>query len=106
VLEKTHRSLLQNIVFFYRALLQKRPMFLGSLLIVATLAMWHVTSQCVLKKTHRSLLQNIVFFYRALWQKRPMFYCDVAMRVENVSTSSCDHTPRMGWLRLVGSLKT
>ena len=89
---------------FYRALLQKRPMILRSLLIVA---IPYVVPYCY-SLFYRALLQKrpmilrsllIVaipyvvpycyrLFYRALLQKRP--YC-------------ARHT--MGWLRLAGSLK-
>jgi len=69
---KLYVSFAKNNLFF-RALLQKRPIILGSLLIVATPYFW--TAQDVRTLDRRVITVSFAknnLFYRALLQKRPM----------------------------------
>jgi len=99
-----YTSLLHNIGLFCRALLQKRPMFLGRLLCTwhaecHVCAMGWLCSVGSLKYT--SLLHHIGLFCRALLQKRPTFLGSL-LRTWHAECHVC----AMGWLWSVGSSKT
>jgi len=73
-------SLLKNIYLFFRAFLQKRPMFSGSLLIVATLyapSLKHTHSQTI---THSLFLARTHTHTDAAEASEQAEMCDVQLR--------------------------
>jgi len=94
-------------------ILQKKPIFLRSLLIVATpypvfldLA---VNIQPILYRLYMALMPIIGLFGKRALQKRPIFFKETysfnepTNRSHPIGMFTC--TTSMGWLRLVGSLK-